>query len=76
MPGGVTLEERIAFLNAAAPYIDMVIVSTGGFLFPETAAYMMAGYHFPHLLNVETAAEIKKERGPPGLGGRRHNHHR
>ena len=60
VPGGVTLEERIAFLNAATPYIDMVIVSTGGFLFPETAAYMMAGYHFPHMLNVETAAEIKK----------------
>ncbi len=65
VPGGVTLEERIAFLNAAAPYIDMVIVSTGGFLFPETAAYMMAGYHFPHLLNVETAAEIKKGIGLP-----------
>ena len=60
VPGGVTIEERIAFLNAAAPYIDMVIVSTGGFLFPETAAYMMAGYHFPHMLNVETAAEIKR----------------
>jgi 2,4-dienoyl-CoA reductase-like NADH-dependent reductase (Old Yellow Enzyme family)/thioredoxin reductase len=57
--GGVSLEERIAFLNAATPYIDMVIVSTGGFLFPQTAAYMMAGYHFPHLLNVETAAQIK-----------------
>ena len=65
VPGGVTLEERIAFLNAAASYIDMVIVSTGGFLFPETAAYMMAGYHFPHLLNVETAAEIKKGIGLP-----------
>ena len=38
----------------------MVIISTGGFLFPETAAYMMAGYHFPHLLNVETAAKIKQ----------------
>lgn len=61
VPGGVTLDERIAFINAATPYIDMVIISTGGFLFPETAAYMMAGYHFPHLLNVEIAAAIKKE---------------
>ncbi len=60
VPGGVSLEERIDFLNAATPYIDMVIISTGGFLFPETAAYMMAGYHFPHLLNVETAAKIKQ----------------
>jgi len=60
VPGGVSLEERIAFLNAATPYIDLVVVSTGGFVFPETAAYMMAGYHFPHLLNVETAATIKK----------------
>jgi 2,4-dienoyl-CoA reductase-like NADH-dependent reductase (Old Yellow Enzyme family)/thioredoxin reductase len=65
VPGGVSLEERIAFINAAAPYIDMVIVSTGGFLFPETAAYMMAGYHFPHMLNVQTAAEIKKNVGLP-----------
>jgi 2,4-dienoyl-CoA reductase-like NADH-dependent reductase (Old Yellow Enzyme family)/thioredoxin reductase len=60
VPGGVSLEERIAFVNAASPYIDMVIISTGGFLFPETAAYMMAGYHFPHLLNVEIAAKIKQ----------------
>jgi 2,4-dienoyl-CoA reductase-like NADH-dependent reductase (Old Yellow Enzyme family)/thioredoxin reductase len=60
VPGGVSLEERIAFLNAASPYIDMVVISTGGFLFPETGAYMMAGYHFPHLLNVEIAARIKQ----------------
>jgi 2,4-dienoyl-CoA reductase-like NADH-dependent reductase (Old Yellow Enzyme family)/thioredoxin reductase len=60
VPGGVSLEERIAFVNAASPYIDMVIISTGGFLFPETAAYMMAGYHFPHMLNVEIAAKIKQ----------------
>jgi 2,4-dienoyl-CoA reductase-like NADH-dependent reductase (Old Yellow Enzyme family)/thioredoxin reductase len=60
VPGGASLEERIAFLNAATPYIDMVIISTGGFLFAETGAYMMAGYHFPHLLNVETAARIKQ----------------
>ena len=61
VPGGVSLEERVAFLNAATPFIDMVIVSTGGFLFPETAAFMMAGYHFPHMLNVETAAAIKRQ---------------
>jgi 2,4-dienoyl-CoA reductase-like NADH-dependent reductase (Old Yellow Enzyme family) len=36
VPGGVSLEERIAFLNAATPYLDMVIISTGGFIFPET----------------------------------------
>ncbi len=60
VPGGVSLEERIEFLNAATPYIDMVIISTGGFIFPETGVYMMAGYHLPHMLNVETAAKIKQ----------------
>jgi NADPH-dependent 2,4-dienoyl-CoA reductase/sulfur reductase-like enzyme len=60
VPGGVSLDERIEFLNAATPYVDMVIISTGGFIFPETGVYMMAGYHLPHMLNVETAAKIKQ----------------
>lgn len=58
--GGVTLEERIRFLNAAAPYIDLVNISTGGFLNLQALAYTHPSYHLPHLLNVETAAKIKQ----------------
>lgn len=58
--GGVSLEERIQFLNAAAPYIDLVNISTGGFLDPQALAYTHPPYYLPHLLNVETAARIKQ----------------
>jgi 2,4-dienoyl-CoA reductase-like NADH-dependent reductase (Old Yellow Enzyme family) len=58
--GGVSLEERIQFLNAAAPYIDLVNISTGGFLDPLALAYTHPSYYLPHLLNVETAAKIKQ----------------
>jgi 2,4-dienoyl-CoA reductase-like NADH-dependent reductase (Old Yellow Enzyme family)/thioredoxin reductase len=58
--GGVSLEERIQFLNAAAPYVDLVNISTGGFLNPLALAYTHPSYHLPRLLNVETAARIKQ----------------
>lgn len=59
-PGGVSIEERVQFLNAAAPYIDLVNISTGGFLDPLALAYTHPSYHLPHLLNVETAAKIRQ----------------
>ncbi|OFW57603.1 MAG: hypothetical protein A2133_03485 [Actinobacteria bacterium RBG_16_64_13] len=59
--GGVSLEERIAFLNAAAAYVDLVVVSTGGFLEPYAVTCMIPSYHLPHMLNVETAAKIKQQ---------------
>jgi 2,4-dienoyl-CoA reductase-like NADH-dependent reductase (Old Yellow Enzyme family)/thioredoxin reductase len=58
--GGVSLEERVQFLNAAAPYIDLVNISTGGFLNLQALAYTHPSYHLPRLLNVETAAKIKE----------------
>jgi 2,4-dienoyl-CoA reductase-like NADH-dependent reductase (Old Yellow Enzyme family)/thioredoxin reductase len=58
--GGVSLEERIAFLNAATPYIDLVVVSTGGFLSAHAMTHMLPSYHRPHMLNVERAGEIKR----------------
>lgn len=58
--GGVSVEDHIEFLNAATPYIDMVVISTGIFLDPQAIKYMLPSYHLPHLLNVETAARIKK----------------
>ena len=57
--GGVSIEERIQFLNAATPYIDLVNISTGGFLSPLALAFTHPGYHLPRRLNVETAAKIK-----------------
>jgi 2,4-dienoyl-CoA reductase-like NADH-dependent reductase (Old Yellow Enzyme family)/thioredoxin reductase len=60
VPGGVSLEERIQFLNAAAAYIDLVNISTGGFLNPLALAHTHPSYHLPHMLNVETAAKIKQ----------------
>ncbi len=58
--GGVSLEERIEFLNAATPYIDLVVVSTGGFMSAHAVTHMIPSYHRPHLLNVERAAEVKR----------------
>ena len=58
--GGISLEERIQFLNAAAPYLDLVNISTGGFLDMLALAYTHPSYHLPRLLNVETAAKIKQ----------------
>ncbi len=63
--GGVGMEERIAFLNAASPHIDMVVVSGGGFFTQQAQTYMIPSYHLPHLLNVESAARIKKGVGIP-----------
>ena len=60
IPGGVSLEERIEFLNAATPYIDLVNISTGGFMNPLALAYTHPGYCLPHMLNVESAAKIKQ----------------
>jgi 2,4-dienoyl-CoA reductase-like NADH-dependent reductase (Old Yellow Enzyme family) len=57
--GGVSVEQWIEFLNAATPYIDLVIVSTGGFLTAQAVKFMLPSYHLPHMLNVETAAIIK-----------------
>ena len=59
--GGVSLDERVQFLNAAAAYIDLVNISTGGFLNPLAIAYTHPSYHLPRLLNVETAAKIKEQ---------------
>jgi len=61
VPGGVCLEERVAFLNAAAPYIDLVMVSTGGFLETHAMTCMIPSYHLPHMLNVERAAQIREQ---------------
>jgi 2,4-dienoyl-CoA reductase-like NADH-dependent reductase (Old Yellow Enzyme family)/thioredoxin reductase len=63
--GGVGLEERIQFLNAATPYLDLVNISTGGFMNLQALAYTHPSYHLPHLLNVETAARIKQGIGIP-----------
>jgi len=63
--GGVTVEERIDFLNAAAAYIDMVVVSTGGFVSRHAVSHMLPSYHRPHMLNVERAALIKQAVGIP-----------
>lgn len=59
--GGVSFEERVQFLNAVAQYIDLVNISTGGFLNLFALAHTHPGYHLPRRLNVETAAKIKRE---------------
>ncbi|MBN1630809.1 MAG: FAD-dependent oxidoreductase [Thermoleophilia bacterium] len=63
--GGAPLEERIAFLNAASEFIDLVVVSSGLFMDPRAITYMIPSYHLPHLLNVEIAARIKAGIGIP-----------
>jgi 2,4-dienoyl-CoA reductase-like NADH-dependent reductase (Old Yellow Enzyme family)/thioredoxin reductase len=60
IPGGASVEEHIGFLIAAAPYVDLVNISSGGFLDPQAAKFIIPSYHLPHLLNVETAARIKQ----------------
>ncbi len=47
-------------MNAASRYIDLVNISTGGFLNLQALAYTHPSYHLPRMLNVETAAAIKR----------------
>jgi 2,4-dienoyl-CoA reductase-like NADH-dependent reductase (Old Yellow Enzyme family)/thioredoxin reductase len=63
--GGVSLEERIQFLNAATAYIDLVNISTGGFMNENALAFTHPSYHLPRMLNVETAAAIRRGIGLP-----------
>ena len=58
--GSPTLEEVTAFIQEAEKYIDMVIVSGGLLFIPEYSVYTMPPYYMPHMLNVPSAAEIKK----------------
>lgn len=65
IPGGTDIQERIAFLKEAAPYIDMLCVSTGTLMYPdgEAMCYNMPSYYTPNGLNVEHAAAFKEALG-------------
>lgn len=58
--GGTLMEERIAFLKEAQKFIDMVIISTGIFTEPHALSMIIPSYYLGNMLNVEWAAEIRK----------------
>ena len=65
IPGGTSLEERIAFLKEASKYIDMLCVSTGTLMYDETECmcYNMPSYYTERGLNVKVAAAFKEALG-------------
>ena len=65
--GGTTLEEVIAFLRAASPYIDDAHLSGGWIFDPVYVKYMMPGYPQERCLNVPRTAIAHRELADTGL---------
>lgn len=56
--GGTSLEEVIAFLKAASPYIDDAHLSGGWIFDPVYVKYMMPGYPQERCLNIPRTAVV------------------
>lgn len=56
--GGTTLDEVIAFLKAASPYIDDANLSGGWIFDPVYVKYMMPGYPQERCLNIPRTAIV------------------
>lgn len=61
MEGGTPVEERIAFLQEAQKYIDMVFVTAGTYTDKRARTYMIPAYYHPHMQNADYAARVKAE---------------
>ena len=60
-PGGMRLEETLAFLKVAQEYIDLVHVSKGLIIDKAWSFHTMPPYYHPYCHNVEYAAATKRE---------------
>lgn len=60
-PGGTSCDERIAFLQEAQKYVDMVSLSAGLNVSPQSEAYTVPSYYLPHMVNADYAARVVSE---------------
>jgi 2,4-dienoyl-CoA reductase-like NADH-dependent reductase (Old Yellow Enzyme family)/thioredoxin reductase len=65
VPGGVDPEESIEFLKMIRDKIDIVHVSAGLLLNPDTIQHMIQPLYTPHMYNLHLAEMVKKAIGLP-----------
>lgn len=63
--GGTTLEDVIAFIQEASPYIDDAHLSGGWIFDPVYVKYMMPGYPQERCLNIPRTSVVREQVGIP-----------
>lgn len=61
IPGGMQIDETIAFIKLAQEYIDTVHVSQGLIVEPRYMPYTMPAFYLPHCHNVKWSAAVKAD---------------
>ena len=61
IPGGMQIDETIAFIKLAQEYIDTVHVSQGLIVEPRYMPYTMPALYLPHCHNVKWSAAVKAD---------------
>lgn len=61
IPGGMQIDETIAFIKLAQAYIDTVHVSQGLIVEPKYMPYTMPAFYLPHCHNVKWSEAVKKD---------------
>jgi len=61
IPGGMQIDETIAFIKHAQQYIDAVHVSQGLIVEPRYMPYTMPAFYLPHCHNVKWSEQVKKD---------------
>lgn len=59
LPGGLTLQDAVAYCKLCEPYIDMIHVSCGHYL-SSSRSWEFTTAYAPHGANIENAAVIKQ----------------
>lgn len=60
VPESYTSEDLLAFVREAAPYVDLMTISTGMDAYHESNVHCHTTAFEPHMYNLEFAAEVKK----------------
>lgn len=61
VPGSIAFDDVKAFIKAAEPYLDTVQISCGLDINHEGNVHCIATNYLPHMLNVDYAAEVRRE---------------
>lgn len=59
VPGGLTIEDQVAFAKLLDGKVDLIHVTAGTFHYPETNQHMVPSMFHPYGVNVDFAAKIK-----------------
>lgn len=60
VPGGMNIDQVVAFAKKAQAYADIINLSRGSIFFPAAGILHMPSYLSEHCLNVEFAAKVKE----------------